>query len=497
MSCTKRFFNNFEKVLCVNLPGSSGRRYYIEKLFDENGLDQPVFFQATDQGSNVVDDYYKAGLVKGYPNCFRCEKKTSNEIEFNNILIRPQVATFITYLNIWKFILDNGIQNALIIEDDIAFNEDIEAKCSQIDEKRLIESTGLQGSESVLIRFGWALGQEHSQKREMQFIQNMVRMSNPCFAVNRSMAGLLHSSCAKISTTADIYTHEVIGRKVKNYTAVPPLFYEKSWSTGEFESLIHPKFVRLDYLEKTSGKDSSIYEDAHEKYSKHIKHIHFFPLLVIGHPRCGSGYMSKLLAAFSLDLGHEKIGGDGISSWMFSVDDEEYPFYMDEHSSHKKNKYFKYKICYIRNPIDAIPSIVRENNYSSASYEFRRKHIISNFNIDLNDFNSSFQKAVASYVFWYKYIFLQGVDITIRVENDEKKLKWFLFKKMLLHHLLSIKPLPEKNINKTKPYKGKVYEKEIFSFEDWLNLPPILVSGINDICITVGYKSPFLKSEKR
>lgn len=39
-------------------------------------------------------------------------------------------------------------------------------------------------------------------------------------------------------------------------------------------------------------------------------------LLVVGHPRSGTGFMSRLLQAFGLSIGHERMQEHGISSWM-------------------------------------------------------------------------------------------------------------------------------------------------------------------------------------
>ena len=49
-------------------------------------------------------------------------------------------------------------------------------------------------------------------------------------------------------------------------------------------------------------------------------------VVVIGHPRCGSGFAAHVLSSVGLDVGHEVMGENGISSWMFAVDDERCPF---------------------------------------------------------------------------------------------------------------------------------------------------------------------------
>ncbi|MBI2891285.1 MAG: hypothetical protein HYY13_10940 [Nitrospirae bacterium] len=42
-------------------------------------------------------------------------------------------------------------------------------------------------------------------------------------------------------------------------------------------------------------------------------------LLVIGHPRSGTEYVSKVLQGLGLDVRHEEVGRDGIVSWVWAV----------------------------------------------------------------------------------------------------------------------------------------------------------------------------------
>lgn len=43
-------------------------------------------------------------------------------------------------------------------------------------------------------------------------------------------------------------------------------------------------------------------------------------ILVIAPPRSGTGYAAKCLQDIGFDVGHEKLGKDGISSWLWAVD---------------------------------------------------------------------------------------------------------------------------------------------------------------------------------
>lgn len=42
-------------------------------------------------------------------------------------------------------------------------------------------------------------------------------------------------------------------------------------------------------------------------------------LAIIAHPRSGTGYAARLFQACGLDIGHERLGRDGISSWWWAT----------------------------------------------------------------------------------------------------------------------------------------------------------------------------------
>jgi len=253
-------------------------------------------------------------------------------------------------------------------------------------------------------------------------------MSNPCHAITQSMAALLLERFKKIDTTVDIYQHLVVGSSVKNYTVLPPLSFELSWSVGAVDSLIHPKPIRVSYLQKHHANKPNEINAAIRDVMMHFSHILYRPLLVIGHPRCGSGYLSQLLGALGLDVGHEKMGKSGISSWMFAVVDIS-PYALDKYALSRKFSHFQFTIHHVRNPRDAIPSIMRENLHSSESYAFRRKHILQRFGMNLDDATSEIEKAILSYVYWNKIVEESKVDLVVRVEDEEEALKAFLIKK--------------------------------------------------------------------
>ena len=139
--------------------------------------------------------------------------------------------------------------------------------------------------------------------------------------------------------------------------------------------------------------------------------------LVLGHPRSGTGFMVNLLSKFGYGIGHEKMGKDGISSWMFTVDD--YQVYSDK-SLNRENFAFEYIIMNLRHPIDIISSTYYTENTSGKSLEYRKKHI------NLEGLNQV-EMAVKSVLEWYKRIELQRPILTVCIDkNPEDKLFNFL-----------------------------------------------------------------------
>ena len=49
-------------------------------------------------------------------------------------------------------------------------------------------------------------------------------------------------------------------------------------------------------------------------------------ILILGHPRSGTGYTASCFRAAGWEVGHEIIGRDGIASWMWAVNSDEVPW---------------------------------------------------------------------------------------------------------------------------------------------------------------------------
>ena len=484
-TAVQKFFESFDHVYCLSLPRCKERRLHIQQLFETYNITNFSFVDAIDSDSDDVAFAYKNKQVLSFPMCFRCNKLTCGVSDCNNTLIPPQVATFLSYLKLWQQFVNSEYQTVLIVEDDIKFVSNIERRCERLNATQWKQQSGLFQQQAALLQLGWAYCDEHNYTIDSTVVDYMGKMSNPSFAINKEMATLLLSNFNQIDTTVDIYTHRRISKSNNTKTVFPPLFYEMSWSTGEVESTIHPKQVRVNYLSSSEGNITDI-EKATADLLRHQKHTTVYPIVVLGHPRCGSGYASKLLNALGIEVGHEAMQRDGISSWMFVADDD-CPWALNKEARTRKFKYFKHVIHHVRDPHTAIASIMRDNTHAPKSYDYRRKHILQSLNVDLDSFENNFTRAVASYVYWNEIIMLQQPSIRFRVEDEAEKLKEHLANTEEFQ-LLDEPVYPNNLINSNKLYQGKSIEKPQVNVNDFLSLPKILLTKLNTLCLQFGYK---------
>lgn len=476
----------FDEIICISLPKSQDRRDYIRKHFKEVGIHRYSFFDAIAADDPVVEEYYWQERVKRYPNCFRCGKLECGSTGCNNVLIPSQVATWISHQSVWELIRDRGFQTALIVEDDICFNDYAPQVLQQLVVREEFRQN-FKGDHPCLLRLGWKLRNDHQYSGLIEISPTHKYMSNPCYAINQAMAIELAGQVTQINTTVDVYIHRHTAPKYCHYTVIPPLAHEQSESTGALASLIHPKQQHVDYLVQQQADEEAI-AAAQKSMEQHIKHAIVRSVLCVGHPRCGSKYMSQLLGAFGLEVGHEKMEAQGISSWMFAVDDRWYPYAKDKYARSHRYSHFRHIIHHVRSPFDAIPSLIVENQHSETSFEFRRKHIRRYFDIDLVDL-SLIDAAVASFVYWNRIIELMNPNITIRIEDEQQRLLRYLKRRKLAQQDLEVScvEMPSQTVNTRKPYKGKFINKPVLNESDWSNISDSLKRELRFFCRKNGY----------
>jgi GR25 family glycosyltransferase involved in LPS biosynthesis len=484
----REFAQYFDQVFCLSMPASTDRRQHIQKHLPAIGIECFEFFDAVGPHDPEVKALYANDKVARYPPCFRCGQLTCGSDECNNVLVSAQVATCVSFLKLWRHILETDVNTALVIEDDVVFADYAPKVTEAVLREGFMERISLREDVPTLLRLGWMLGKDHRLAGRVTLVQDAIKMADPCFALNRAMCRKLLDKFDRVETTADEFTHRVVGSTVRNFTLQPPIASELSWSFGAVASLIHPKEMRVAYLQKFHPERRDEIETAIEAVRNHVKHILYRPILAIGHPRCGSGYMSELFKACGLDVGHEHVGKHGISSWMFAVEDDEYPWALNSMARTRKNKHFGHVVQFVRNPRQAIPSIIRENHHAEKSYAFRRKHILSAFGVDLDTASSELERAMMSYLYWNRLIEGQEIALVVRVEDAEESLLRSLKNWQLVAATCALSVRPPKDVNANKLYQGTFPERPDLSDDDWQQVCDKLKREINESCDRYGYE---------
>ena len=202
-------------------------------------------------------------------------------------------------------------------------------------------------------------------------------------------------------------------------------------------------------------------------------------ILVVGHPRTGTGYMSALLTSAGLDVGHERIGKDGISCWLFATEDDNYACGAmgDIKGKTRKNFEFDYIIHNVKNPFTCMSSIVNVEDAAPRSYQYRRKHVY------INDNGTRLEKAVQSFLGWHELIEKKiKADCVIQVENAPEQLAGFLIRSGILKSV-SYQSMPSEKYNTRRDDKNY---KEIEQ-QEWDLLPVGLKLKLDAFCEKYGY----------
>jgi hypothetical protein len=476
----------FDRSWVVSLPGSSDRRGYINAYLPSRGLRAFQFFDATPAEDPAIADLFARGLVATYPPCFRCGKLDCGRPNCNNVLIPAQVATFWTFLQLCRRVADGPAESVMVMEDDVVFHDYAPKILNRLAARCAAGNLPIRGRAPFLLRLGRPLGDDHDEDCPFR-LHRRVEMSNYCFGMNRAFAREAVARFSRIDTTADIYLHRDVGAAVGGVTVDPPIASDLSFSRGEMRSLIHPKPAFVVSLRK-AGREAEA-----EAYAKvvaaHIKKRHHRPLLITGHPRCGSTYMAHLCRQLGLDVGHERDGAHGISSWMMAVDDPENPYSHDEIARSRLRLHWDDLILYVRDLRTAVPSVMRDILYARHTFDFRQRHVKDALGVDLSSSENPVEQAVLSITTWTQLVLAQRPALTVRVETDHAKLVEFLIRRGLVGEdaknvALDVTP---KNID--KPYKRVVYPKPEVAQRDWAALSGEVVEAITWYNETFGYAS--------
>ena len=235
-----------------------------------------------------------------------------------------------------------------------------------------------------------------------------------------------------------------------------------AWQWYHSEEELRNKMID-DYLNTLKRiKQKNI---ANKKESKKI--------LVVGHPRTGTGYTAKLLQSWGLDVQHEKLGKDGTSAWPLAATEEENPIFLDFNF---KQYDWEIIIYCVRDPKDSLPSIAFTEDTKEASLQYRKK-----WGMFRTKHRSPIDVAIESLITWDELIEDMPPNYVFRVEDGEKELFQFLKNKKIDVSL-------GKSINKN--YNARPHKKLDHLLKN-NNLNNSYKKYINQYCKKYGYKELF------
>lgn len=194
-------------------------------------------------------------------------------------------------------------------------------------------------------------------------------------------------------------------------------------------------------------------------------------ILGVGHPRTGTGYTSKILKSWGLDVGHETLREDGTVDWSLSI----------AKKSLWQNVYFKewnwQKVIYcVRDPKESIPSIIFTEDTREDSVNFRASYLPY-----YNRSRKPIEKAIDSIVGWDQLIRSNFKDlIPYRIEYDSEN----LFNVLKKDFNIEWNDLEIGNKYNSRKHPG-------WEDIDISNLKPSYVRKINSFCRMYGYPDLF------
>ncbi|WP_170434667.1 glycosyltransferase family 25 protein [Ruegeria arenilitoris] len=475
-----------DRVIVLSLPKATERRERLPQHLAEFGITCFDWHDAFSPEDPEVQELYDMDLVADFPPCFRCGKERC-DCE-NNVLIPTQVANFASHLDIWQR-TSQSRERVLVMEDDIVLHPWAARVARKLRKRIDAGKIPLRPETPMLLRLGWAKSREHHPYRWFRAVPK-AHMANPCYAITPAFAQKLLDRFSRIDTTSDIFLHDQVADRSDSLSIYPPIASELSWSEGSLDSHIHPKENRLEFLKK--NKMDSEREVHERRLRQHVRRVFNLPVLCVGHPRTGTGFVAELCTKAGLDIGHEMGGADGISSWMFAVDAPENPWALDPVANTRRALRWQVMIQTVRDPVKAVPSIMRENRHAPASYEFRREHIKKETGFDLNGFDAEIERAIASLCLWARIIRAQDPDFVFRIEHDANALIAFLAAKGFDVTAPKADLGP---VNAEKLYKGVHYEKPRVDNGVWGNLSPQVSDMLAEYCSHYGYDNPAAQPE--
>ena len=223
----------------------------------------------------------------------------------------------------------------------------------------------------------------------------------------------------------------------------------------------------------------------------------YVPILGVGHPRTGTGYTSKILKKWNVDVGHEYIGKDGIVSWFLTFNASDYLW---QHEFDGRPDY-DHLIYNTRDPKTSLASIVYTETPHTVKSHFddqKGVFVVKGKSIERHDFISHrwrriripgmeqknpIETAIISVCTFNKLINKLKPDVTYRIEDQPYKLFEYISQ---FYPQAEYEEQPEKyNTRKHAPYEEMIY--------DFGKPRDVYIDMINEYCVEHGYEEIYFK----
>lgn len=228
-------FEFFDHVYSINLEHCVDRKKHIINEFARVGIKNYEIFKAVDKNSPEVAFWMKSGFVKRYPPCFRCNKNRC--ACKNNVLVKSQIGNWLSFIHVFKDIVEKDYEFVLITEDDVKFVDNAPEIFAKLINKQNFARYNIDLNKPILIRFE-KRGEIGDGINKIGFTKDAT-MSNACFMVNKQFAKSFLANLQQIDRTSDMYLQVQLLKldpTIQHFSAFPQPAYQLS------ENAIYPRF---------------------------------------------------------------------------------------------------------------------------------------------------------------------------------------------------------------------------------------------------------------
>tara|TARA_Y100000389_G_scaffold95188_1_gene91843 strand:+ start:1088 stop:1795 length:708 start_codon:yes stop_codon:yes gene_type:complete len=203
--------------------------------------------------------------------------------------------------------------------------------------------------------------------------------------------------------------------------------------------------------------------------------------LILGHPRSGTGYISKLFSGYGIKIGHECIDEHGISCWTFVTPNCNHFNGVPKKGQRsikgitRQDIEYKHLVHNVRNPFDVINSIY-QTEANTHSQIFRLFHAEPKIDENLD----TLSQTILSVTRWNKMIEQLNPEVVFKVEDCEECVKDYLVNN--LNYKTEGVVFENKSYNTRKKSREQKLTKE-----DYANVPQYVLDELNEYCERYNY----------